>query len=293
MRRNPDLQGEDDTDRAGRKLSQLASLKPYASDIRPISWAVAVIGMLALIAGLAFSIADDPVPVHVSVYTKISELPFVDPVLRSCVLDEAARNNWTVSGEVRNLTCSGTERPTKVTRLSGIENLVNLGEVDLSGNNIHDTSVLGQLAHLESLDLSSNAIISPELHGLRATLRSLDLDENQITTLEWVRDLPLLESLSVAHNRIISVDALGGLDRLRMLNLAHNEISNVAALVNLPRLEVLDLEANPVRNSASLRKLESLLFIDLKEGGVPLHEIPGPSHPTDTTPPVDVTSKGG
>jgi uncharacterized lipoprotein YajG len=35
---------------------------------------------------------------HVSVYTAVADLPFADPVLRQCVLDQASRDGWQNAG---------------------------------------------------------------------------------------------------------------------------------------------------------------------------------------------------
>ena len=237
---------------------RLASLQPYASEAGPASYVVAVLALAVLLAGLGLSIADNPDRHHASVYTPVENLAFEDPVLRECVLRDAASNGWLVSGQVRSLRCNNPDGR-RVTSLSGIGNLVNLADVDLAQNAITDTMPLERLLRLESLNLADNAIAAPELHGLRATLRTLNLDRNRLETLDFARDLPLLESLSVAYNRIEAVDALAGLQQLRYLDLEHNRVDDIAPLAQLSGLEVVMLEANPVRDVSPLAGLKHLL----------------------------------
>lgn len=263
-----------EADSAAERTPRLASLLPYASEIGPLGYVVAIAGLAILFVSLGTLIIESPRQPRSSVYTPVAELSFADPVLRECVLAEAARNGWTVSGDVRSLRCNNPDTP-RVAALSGIGNLINLSNVDLAQNALDDTTPLASLTRLETLDLGYNEISVPDLRG--ASLKSLKLDHNRLTTLDWVRDLPQLVSLSVGHNEIGTIDALASLRQLRMVNLRHNKVRDLGPLAGLSRLEVLILEANHISDVSPLSGLDNLLVLELAGNDVsdvgPLAEL--------------------
>ncbi|HED18753.1 MAG TPA: hypothetical protein ENI74_04530, partial [Gammaproteobacteria bacterium] len=70
-----------------------------------------------------------------TVYTAIKKLSFADATLATCVREAARENGWSDAGHVDRLQCVNTEGK-QVTDLSGIEQLVNLEELDLAHNAI-------------------------------------------------------------------------------------------------------------------------------------------------------------
>jgi len=90
----------------------------------------------------------------------------------------------------------------RVTDLTGLENCLNLKNLDLKHSDLRDLSPLGGLKKLESLSLMSCGIedISP-LAGL-TTLQRLDLEYNGISDISALSTLTMLKSLHLQHNPI-------------------------------------------------------------------------------------------
>ncbi len=62
--------------------------------------------------------------------TPVNELPFTDTALQACVLNEAASNGWSTVDEVTALNCANGD----ITDLTGLDALIDLDTLDLSGN---------------------------------------------------------------------------------------------------------------------------------------------------------------
>jgi hypothetical protein len=116
----------------------------------------------------------------------------------------------------------------EIVDLTGLEYCVNLGELDLSINNISDIGPLAGLASLTKLYLTDNNIsdISP-LAGL--------------TSLSW---------LHLIDNNISDVSPLGGLNELMLLALNSNSVSDISPLSGLTSLEYLYILYNPLSYKA-------------------------------------------
>lgn len=140
---------------------------------------------------------------HASVYTPVEKLVFKDRVLHSCVLEQARHSGWKTSGEMTELTCSNPERE-KVKSIAGIENLVNLQELNLAHNEISDTALINRLERLKRVDLGYNRIKSVDLNNLRVVLNSLNLDHNEISDISSLSEMHQLERLSISHNLLQS-----------------------------------------------------------------------------------------
>ena len=84
----------------------------------------------------------------------------------------------------------------EITKLEGLEELVDLCDLDLSYNKIREIKGLEKLVNLEELNLSNNKIL--EIKGLKTlnNLRILDLSNNRISILpESILELPVLEEI--------------------------------------------------------------------------------------------------
>ena len=92
----------------------------------------------------------------------------------------------------------------RITDLTGLENCLNVKNIDLSNNDIRDLSPLRGMKKLQTLNLINCGIedISP--------LQSL-------TTLWW---------LDISYNRITDISALSGMTKLEGLHLSHNPIGD-------------------------------------------------------------------
>jgi putative cell wall-binding protein len=136
-----------------------------------------------------------------------------------------------------------------ISSIAGIENLTNLRELYLYGNQIDDINPLRNLINLQTLYLISNKIsdITP-LENL-TNLQTLYLGNNQITDISALQNLINLQDLTLYSNQINNIDPLNNLINLKILMLQDNIISDISPLKDLINLQDLELgdsyEASP------------------------------------------------
>lgn len=130
--------------------------------------------------------------------------------------------------------------------LTGLEHCINLGEVDLSDNQITGIGPVKSLENLQSLDLSGN----------------------QITDLSPLAELTKLQYLGLSQNRIADVAPLAKLVNLNALYLAGNQITDVTHLKDLQKVWSLYLGGNPLRNMGVLGGLRWVSTLDLRGCGI-------------------------
>jgi Leucine-rich repeat (LRR) protein len=246
------------------RASEAPGLPPFASESSPAGKVIGLAGIGILLAALGIALWDSRNVEHASVYTPIAELTFRDGELRNCVVTEALRHSWATSGEIRSLTCIDPGHPTIVS-LDGLENLVNLSELNLSHNRVSETTPLKSLTRLRSVNLGYNAITVPHLEGSGLAMRSLNLDHNELADLNWIGRLPNLETLSIGHNRISTLDVLATLPSLIKLDVSSNPISQIDVLGRVRTLEYVNLAQTRVKRPGALLQLGQLYFVDLTE----------------------------
>jgi len=130
-----------------------------------------------------------------------------------------------------------------ITRIAGVENLVDLVDLSLFENDIDDLSPLAEetkdgyvanLPGLTSLQLGSNQISGLEPLAAYTTLERLGLGSNQITDVAPLSDLSSLQWLDLGDNQITDVSALANLTGLTWLDVDRNAIGDIHVLDGLP-----------------------------------------------------------
>jgi len=189
---------------------------------------------------------------------------FDDPALAAAV-----RDALDVTGTA-DLTCQRMASLTGldasnagVTSLQGIQNLVSLQTLDLTGNTLDDLTPLSGLRLLHALLIPSSGLTSLEgVDGL-ANLTFLDLHDNEISDVGPLAGLAGLDFLDLTGNRIDDVGPLGGLTSVASLRLGANSISEIGALSGLTNVATLSLRANDVTDLSALSTLSALTVLDL------------------------------
>ncbi len=115
----------------------------------------------------------------------------------------------------------------------------NVTELDLSGCDVHDITLLSVCTKLKKLDLSDNSVSDISALVDLPLLTELDLSNNRISDISPLMSLPKLEYLNLAGNRIKSVAALQDISSLTELNLSGNELGSIAAVGRLTNLKAL------------------------------------------------------
>uniref|UniRef100_A0A914Q109 Uncharacterized protein n=1 Tax=Panagrolaimus davidi TaxID=227884 RepID=A0A914Q109_9BILA len=156
----------------------------------------------------------------------------------------------------------------KITKLDGIEQMLNLTCISLAKNKLTSIKKLKHLKNLQFLDLRNNNISHfdepPEM------LTEINLSDNQFIGLMFCGRLQLLTKLNVNNNKIKSLKGLESCKLLEVLQAADNNLKekNELEILNaFPKLMVLDLTNNPISDSDDyrkkvLQKCSALLVID-------------------------------
>lgn len=133
----------------------------------------------------------------------------------------------------------------------------NVTELDLSGCDVHDISLLSVCTKLKKLDLSDNSISDISALVDIPDLAELDLSNNRISDISPLMSVSRLTYLNLAGNRIKSVAALQDLTSLTELNLSSNELGGIAAVGRLTNLKTLWMDDTGLKD-ASLEELYGL-----------------------------------
>ena len=130
-----------------------------------------------------------------------------------------------------------------ITEIKGLDNLVNLRELDLSYNRITEIKGLNNLVNLQKLDLSDNMIT--EIKGLDnlTNLQKLDLSNNMITEIKNIDNLSNLQTLDLTNNMIIEIKNIDNKYNLQTLYVQDNKIIEIP-LTLLNNINLIDFRHN-------------------------------------------------
>jgi Leucine-rich repeat (LRR) protein len=154
-----------------------------------------------------------------------------------------------------------------ITSLVGIQNLINLRLLDLTGNTLDDLSPLSELRILSTLFARSSGITSVSgLQGLQG-ITFLDLSDNSIAGIGPLSGLTSLDFLDLTGNQVSNVGALSGLTNLIFLYLDDNQVSDVGPLSGLLSVRALRLGNNSLVEIGPLSGLTSVstLYLDAND----------------------------
>ena len=235
-----------------------------------------------------------------TVSAQLVDIP--DPNLESAIREELnLTDNTPITQQVMSQLTKLEAGASEMANLTGLEHAINLKDLRLCVNQIHDLRPLSDLIQLEHLSLCANQIsdISP-LENL-TNLKKLDLGGNgkisDITALENLTQLELiflrdnslqdisilanltqLTILQLDKNQIRDISPLANLTLLEKLWLNRNEITDITPLIGLKNLTELYIADNPLYDFSPLLKLEGVeLDIEISEGFNIVVEIPDPS----------------
>ncbi|MBN1352955.1 leucine-rich repeat domain-containing protein, partial [candidate division KSB1 bacterium] len=176
------------------------------------------------------------------------------------------------NGQVTGISLFGC-RIKKLNRIiSLLKELRNLGELQLTANQLSDISPLKALMNLTELNLGGNQLsdISPLKELLN--LKKLGLSYNRISDISPLKTLTNLNLLDLRDNQLSDISPLKALTNLTELCLSNNQISDISPLKAVSKLTILDLSANHLSNIHPLNALSDLTILDLTKN--PIKELP-------------------
>ncbi len=152
-----------------------------------------------------------------------------------------------------------------IDEIEGLDNLENLEEIDLYGNEIEKIENLEKLKNLKDLDLSRNLIKKVEnLQGIK-NLEILDLGHNPIKKVENLDGLDNLETLYLSDSSITDLHGLSKLKNLKKLGLYGNKLKQLEGIENLRNLEWLNLDVNQLTELSGLEHLDKMKELRLSD----------------------------
>ncbi|CAL6000709.1 Conserved_hypothetical protein [Hexamita inflata] len=141
--------------------------------------------------------------------------------------------------------------------ISLLASLINLTHLDLGQNNIENINVLANFKKLTSLDFSQNLVADISAISQLTQIQFLDLSYNFVIKLEDLSPLTSLVRLNVSKNDISSVDCLQKMINLEYLNISFNKIISIEICKQLPILSDLRLESNFIQNFEPIASLDN------------------------------------
>lgn len=129
--------------------------------------------------------------------------------------------------------------------LDGLELAVNLQELILDSNLVHNFDPIAGLANLVHLSLSNNKL--SDISGLASltNLELLILDGNEIEDISILSQFSKLTLLSLQENKVKDIGALANLN-IEFLNIGYNEIDDISSLLELENLQYVLIMNNPL-----------------------------------------------
>ncbi len=147
-----------------------------------------------------------------------------------------------------------------------------LTELDISGKELTDISVLGFMNNLTVLNISNNKIKDISSLSKLTKLTKLNAAQNQIVDISVVANFAALQTLNVSKNNVADIGAIKDLAALKTLRADGNQIGKVFAISNVKTLNSVNLNSNKIENLAPLAKNKKLK--DLKVKGNPVKNCP-------------------
>ncbi|MCD8146827.1 MAG: leucine-rich repeat domain-containing protein [Clostridiales bacterium] len=138
--------------------------------------------------------------------------------------------------------------------IDNLKYMVNLTELDLSGNAISDFSALSRLYGLTSLTMSYNKAEDISCLSGLIHLKTLYLSSNNISDLSPIATLTELETLAIGNNPFTSLEPVSGLTNLTLLVMCDCQIDGLEPLYTLTNL----IELRISDNTYSASELEAL-----------------------------------
>jgi cold shock CspA family protein len=125
----------------------------------------------------------------------------------------------------------------KLKDLSGLKDLKDIVELNLSGHDFKDLNGIQQFQALETLNCTSNQIIS----------------------LDYIKDLKNLKTLIIRDNNLLELDGVEELEQIEYINALYNQnLRSIAGVEDLPNLQILCVPNYKTRIINQLEKLKKI-----------------------------------
>lgn len=147
----------------------------------------------------------------------------------------------------------------QVSRLEGLQNLVNLTELSLTLNStIFNLDELGSLTDLTNLYLRDGEIQDVSALAKLKKLKRLGMGSCGLKNLDGLKEAESIEDIDVAYNELTNLNGLLNCKNLTRLSARNNRLTNIDVVRNFSKLGFLDVSSNEIESIDSVAKLSSL-----------------------------------
>ncbi|CAL5995631.1 Rab2a [Hexamita inflata] len=163
-------------------------------------------------------------------------------------------------------------RECQISDIVSLEGLLNLQDLNVSGNPLSNILPLKNLTELISLDLSCCKIEDlSALKNLRK-LENLNIFTNSIVDISSLQNIKSLRTLDASQNQILSIYVLKNLKNLQIVRLESNKIIYINTLQVLTQLNELTLSGNQILD-ASLLNNQNSQYLTFDQSQPPANDI--------------------
>ena len=155
----------------------------------------------------------------------------------------------------------------RLTKIEGLEKLVNLSTLFIYNNQLTKIEGLEKLVNLSILFLSDNQLTKIEGLEKLVNLSTLYLSNNQLTKIEGLENFASLSTLDLSENRLTKIEGLEKLTNLSILHLTFTQLTKIEGLDKLANLSTLYLWGNQLTKIEGLDKLVNLstLYLNINQ----------------------------
>jgi hypothetical protein len=211
-----------------------------------------------------------------------------ESALTRCVNTSMRSEYTTKRSEIKKLSCTGEE----ISGLSSISDLINLENLNLSGNHLTSLQGLENLSKLKKLSVStSKFLISTK--GIESAINLVEFQANRsgLRDLSGLEELSNLKVVELMMNELTSVSEFRRLRNIETVRLSYNPISDISvfkhktSLIKFTAHSTKITDISPLLTSINLQvvgvsspNFQCAQLIPLKEILISTAKVYGPSH---------------
>ena len=200
--------------------------------------------------------------------TSAQPVQFADPALEEVIRKAIEKP----SGEIEKADLAKLEKltiyNTQTKDLGGLEQCVNITNLNCQGNPLQNIDALAQMPQLKHLVIEISQI--DDISALRSlqNLDHLSLNGTRIKSLDPLAGLTSLTYLNIGRLLAGDIKALSGLENIETLRIEQMSLTDLEFVRGMPRLRYLTADGNNIQSVEPLQGLHGLISISLESNRI-------------------------